>query len=524
MILAERCRTGYPTPNISRLPDGRWFTAFAEGKDLKSDQVDDPWVPERLMGQYGQGEPLRWEEPRPLMELPMGIGVWNGALSFVDRAGDIHLIGLRFVRWARPVLDLSALRADLWHSASRDGGATWEPPKRVDFGRSYTGACNSIIQISSGRILVPLSYLAPERPSGMYVSKVVYSDDGGRTWYHDSTDLPLPVGGQYGESGAIEPVVVELNDGRVWMVIRTQYGVLYQSCSEDGRVWTEPAPTRFKASNAPAQVYRLRDGRLVLVWNHSVGPPFHGDHISYARHVLNAAVSSDDGSTWQGYREFVRLRPEDGVHDHVRYPMIVEQPDGKLLVNYNCVRVEPRESWWEYVQLDPDRLTETHDREDFAEGLAGWSVTGTAGVETAAVDGGVALRMQRTGRGPLGATRNCPYGPRGTLRFEVLREEGASGLDLVLNETFLTPSAREEPGSINVALHEERVPSGSWLPVTVGWDVADRTATARVGNHEWQVLITLGPGGISYLTLYGRHGPADPDATLLRALDVTVKA
>ncbi len=527
MILAERHNPGHPIHNIARLSDGRYLVANIETEGDPEAAFDDPWTGGRMFGHFGRGEPPVWDDPIPLMDLPMSTGTWGGPMTFADRDGNIHLIGVRnLVRakgsWSDGVP--GDVRMDLWHAASRDGGTTWEQPKRVEFGRDYTGAFNSIIQLRSGRIVVPISYLAAERTGGMFVAKVAYSDDAGRTWLHDSTDLPIDVGGRFGESGAIEPVVVERNDGKVWMVIRTQYGIFYESFSDDGRIWSEPEPTSFKASNAPAQVVRLSDGRLVLIWNHSVGPPYRDGYISYARQVLNAAISGDDGKTWHGYREVVRLRPTDAPDDHVRYPMVVEMSDGRLLLSFHCVDVHPRRSWYEYTVFDPDRLNETTDRDDFTSGLDGWSVTGVSGVDTASVEGEMALSLRRGDTSAVGATRNFPYGRRGTVKFELRRGAGASPIDLVLNETFLMPSSRAEPGAINVALDDANAPPGAWLTVSIQWDVAGAEATVRVGERDTRVPITLQPGGISYLTFYGRPGPADEGATFVRRLEMAATA
>ena len=39
-----------------------------------------------------------------------------------------------------------------------------------------------MLVLESGRIVLPLSYLAPERTSGQFVAMTVFSDDGGETW------------------------------------------------------------------------------------------------------------------------------------------------------------------------------------------------------------------------------------------------------------------------------------------------------------------------------------------------------
>ena len=52
-----------------------------------------------------------------------------------------------------------------------------------------------------------------------------------------------------------------LPDGRIWMLIRTQTGYLYELFSDDGSRWTVPQPTPFVSSSSPAAVLTLADGR-----------------------------------------------------------------------------------------------------------------------------------------------------------------------------------------------------------------------------------------------------------------------
>src|SRR5207244_3851415 len=108
--------------------------------------------------------------------------------------------------------------------------------------------------------------------------------------------------------GALEPVVLPLNDGRLWMLLRTSAGHLYESYSnDDGKHWTPAAPTHFYSSNSPADLVRLPDGRIALLWNNTQNPPsIDGSEPYTNRDVVHAAISSDDGKTWHGYREIFR--------------------------------------------------------------------------------------------------------------------------------------------------------------------------------------------------------------------------
>ena len=526
MILAERHTAPARFGGIEVLPDGRLFTAYTEGKSLpeavRIGRFDDPWVPEYLVVRHGRGWPIEWDEPRTVMELPMGLGVWGGCKSRLDRDGAIHLVGLRFLKWVEDIENHAPgeMRSDAFHLASRDGGATWERPKRVDYGHDYSGALMDLIQLESGRLLLLLCYRDVTRTDGQGLSKVCYSDDGGRTWYADATELHVPSGGARSHSGALEPVAVLLADGRVWMLLRTQFGRFYESFSDDGRTWTEPQPTRFKSPNAPCAVTRLQDGRLILVWNNTQGPPFGGrGDVHGSRHVLNAAVSHDDGQTWHGYREFARQARPDVEDDQVSYSSLTALPDGKVLVAFVHVPGDWEQLGVDCVMLNPDRLDETSDREDFSSGLAGWSLNGTAGASVVQAEGENVLRLQSTGAKPLGAERNFPFAPRGTLRFEIRRDPASEGVDLVLDETFWRPNDRRPDAAMDISLGADEVPSDEWVPVAVAWDVAEEAAQVSVGGHQRRVPVTGSPPGICYLTFCGRAVGAEAGALLVRRLE-----
>src|SRR5689334_14169154 len=64
--------------------------------------------------------------------------------------------------------------------------------------------------------------------------------------------------------GADEPAIIQLKDGRVWMLIRTQRGRFYESYSNDGAYWLPALPTKLFSSDSPAGLIRLKDGGILL--------------------------------------------------------------------------------------------------------------------------------------------------------------------------------------------------------------------------------------------------------------------
>ena len=95
---------------------------------------------------------------------------------------------------------------------------------------------------------------------------VVYRSGDGRTWQSCTTLRGTP------KRGAMEPGLIELKDGRVLQINRTQTGRIWHYYSRDGGdTWTEASPRSFEAPKAPSTLARNpATGALLLVWNPTV--------------------------------------------------------------------------------------------------------------------------------------------------------------------------------------------------------------------------------------------------------------
>lgn len=442
---------------VIQLPDGRFLAVYPEGR--RTWQWDNTAIPEYMYGRFSADGLGQWSEPRVLFTFPPGPGAAGmgitsgGALPLTTGEGVVHLFGLRFTDWTKkPKPTASEVlkgHCHLWHTTSRDNAGTWAPLREIDYGHTYTGALNSAIELKSGRILVALSYHSPTRPTGFFVSYVVYSDDSGDSWKQCRTDITVDCGGKAGESGACEPVLMELEDGRVWMIIRTQTGFLYESFSGDGgETWSDVRHTIFRASNAPAGIVRLRDGRLVLAWNNEFGVPFR-DGISYSRQSLVMAIQ--DGGAWKGYRELATFGPGDNLDGYggMRYPFMVQTPDDNMLVAYSedgraSRKKQQFRSFVDYrlMRVDPRWLLEATAREDFSEGPGRLQMAATDGTEIQpGPEGKPALRITRPRADmPSGFGWNFPFTKSGNIRIRLRIEPEFGGVYFTLAETFLTPS------------------------------------------------------------------------------------
>ena len=99
------------------------------------------------------------------------------------------------------------------------------------------------------------------------------------------------------ERGLMEPYIIELDDSRLRMWMRTQVNCQYESVSEDGGItWSEAAPGPLVSPESPVAVVRHEASSLLMVvWNHNR----RGNHTA-DRTPIGIAFSQDDGASWFG--------------------------------------------------------------------------------------------------------------------------------------------------------------------------------------------------------------------------------
>lgn len=240
----------------------------------------------RIVARRSNDRGMTWSPTRVLQENVGQLNVMSASLlQFVsaERSG----LGLFYL-----VKD-SARDLNVLMRFSDDQGGSFAPPERVTTGPGYHVMNNDrVIQLLDGRIICPIAWSPDVREVNHFVSFCYYSDDGGRTWNPGRGRVDLP------ERGAMEPEVIELQDGRLMMFIRTQLGQIYRAYSADkGDTWTAPESTGIPSPEAPCTLRRIPStGDLLLVWN-----PRLTDRSSHGglRTPLAAAVSRDEGMNWE---------------------------------------------------------------------------------------------------------------------------------------------------------------------------------------------------------------------------------
>lgn len=146
-------------------------------------------------------------------------------------------------------------------------------------------------------------------------ANITISEDKGNSFYfRGGADLDHRVFDEH--------MIVELNDKRLWMLIRTEYGI-GESFSDDlGKNWSTGKDSGIPGPNSRFFIRRLESGNLLLV-NHQV------DHENQRlRHSLTAYLSDDDGQTWQG-----GLLLDE--RESVSYPDGKQDSDGNIWIIYD---------------------------------------------------------------------------------------------------------------------------------------------------------------------------------------------
>ena len=175
---------------------------------------------------------------------------------------------------------------------STDETKSWSAPLEITSQRGYHMIANSrVVRLKTGRILCPVTLSRSNTTTGPFQTVIYFSDDDGHTWKKGQGTLSAP------QRGAMDPALLELTDGRVLQIIRTQVGKLWHSYSLDhGNTWSPAKPWDIVAPEAPATIARIPNtGEIILIYN----PNFtQGADHGGERTPLAVVISSDEGKTW----------------------------------------------------------------------------------------------------------------------------------------------------------------------------------------------------------------------------------
>jgi predicted neuraminidase len=206
---------------------------------------------------------------------------------------------------------------------SADGGKKWSKPQRLPEG--IVGPIkNKPVQLSSGDVLCPSS--SEDKGWRVHFER---TPDLGQTW--QATE---PVN-EAREIGAIQPTILLHRDGRLQALMRTRQQRIGQVWSEDqGKTWGKMTLTSLPNPNSGVDAVTLKDGRHLLVYNHT----------TRGRSPLNVAVSTN-GTDWQAALVL------ENIPGEYSYPAVIQTSDGIVHITYTWKRLRVR-----HAVVAPEKL------------------------------------------------------------------------------------------------------------------------------------------------------------------------
>ena len=421
--------------------------------------------------------------------------------------------------------------------------------------RGYNGSQMEYQQLANGRLIVPFGSFQPHAkpvpPTGRHKTVIQYSDDYGETWTESESKLISPCYPGFNglNEGACEPAIEEFDDGRIWMLTRSQAGFLYESFSHDhGTTWQKSRASRFNTSTGPPNIMRHHNGWLVVCWNNCEMPPRQdGDGVYGGRDALHIAVSDDEGKSWRGFREIYldhrrNDNPAKSGDRGTAYPLGAWTEDGKIVVISG-----QGHGGRNPILIDPEWIVETDAVTDFSDGLTQWSVykhygpakrwwrARAVGCElvTSPTDANKkCLHIRKPDElPPDGATWNFPNGWKGSLTARMMVHEGHHGGIICLNDRMFDPTNdfgeqfavfRTDVGADNhVGRH---LKAETWHDVMLKWDLSVSECRLLVDGTEVSVLPIKNEtlNGISYVRFRSAAKGVDQAGFLIDSVSVSI--
>jgi predicted neuraminidase len=269
------------------------------------------------------------------------VGIWishfsNGSWSKPVEVANGIKGDKRYPTW-NPVLFNTGKKILLFYKTGPSPSTWWgEMITSNDNGKSWTGAIklpdniygpikNKPVLLKDGVLICPSS----SENDGWRVHMEFTSDDG-ITWERtpelNSRDIKV-----------IQPAILLPGDGKLQMLCRSQSSVILSSLSDDnGKTWSKLSSAGLPNPNSGIDAVTLRDGRHILVYNHTIK----------GRNILNVAVS-EDGKEWKA----AAVLENDAENSEYSYPAVIESANGLIHITYTWNR-----KLIKHVVIDPVKI------------------------------------------------------------------------------------------------------------------------------------------------------------------------
>lgn len=313
---ASRLYQGVPGIARDTKSGGLWATWYTGGRgETKENYVV-------VVTSHDDG--VTWTEPVLVIDPPNAVRTFDPCLW---TAPDGRL--LLFYCQADATNKLHDGRWGVWFTVCEHperADSSWTQPVRISDGIML----NKPTVLRDGAWLLPVANWS-DRAHG---AGIVRSRDQGRsfTW----------IGGAPGRSaewigdasgGGMEHMIIERNDGALWMPMRIKDDLAETTSKDGGVTWSNPIRSAIQGPGSRFHIRRLRSGRLLLINHHGFSRD--GSLLAQRSH-LTALLSDNEGKTWPH-----RLLLDD--RSEVSYPDAIETPGGKLYIIYDRGRTSHRE-------------------------------------------------------------------------------------------------------------------------------------------------------------------------------------
>lgn len=240
----------------------------------------------------------------------------GNAVVFPDHQGVVWMVYVSVTMggWSGSALNVKT---------SPDGGRTWSRSRRLTvnpFLNVSSLVRNKPILTTDGRIGLPVYHeLAVKYPQMLWLTA---GPDASVTEYR--------IRNLSTETDLIQPTLVPLDGDRVLMLLRDQSArrqVRAAYSDDNGWTWSGAVDCGLPNPDAAIDALRLRDGRILLVYNDAVS----------GREILRLAVSADEGRSWSPGPVI-----EAAVGKEYSYPCLAEGRDGRIHLTYTWERARIR--------------------------------------------------------------------------------------------------------------------------------------------------------------------------------------
>jgi hypothetical protein len=263
-----------------------------------------------------------WSGLRIVVDMPDNPVRVSAPCLWIDPLGRLWF----FWKQAYVIQGNANLHAGLWAMVTEnpcDPEPDWSEPRRLCDGIMH----NKPTILSNGDWIFPVNLRKDwtgddpgskkEVPSNIVA---MTTDDRGTTFTLRGALNMSTVPGPVTKRGS-EAMLVELSNGRLWMLIRMAYGMGESYSGDGGRNWSPIVPSSIKHPGSKFFLRKLSSGNLLLVKHGPINE-------RTSRERLMAFISTDDGKTWKGGLML------DERH-LVSYPDGLQTPDGRIYIIYD---------------------------------------------------------------------------------------------------------------------------------------------------------------------------------------------